>query len=144
MSELERLLARGLLQRVVPDAAAIGLLMDDAERHLRTAETALVHGDPSGAYQLAYDAARKAATAMLLSRGLRTRGAGAHANLIVAIEELFSALEGIEVFRKLDRIRRTRNEAEYRGHVFDEHSVRHDMEIARAVVDLAHRALGSG
>lgn len=144
MSEVERLLARGLLQRVVPDLAAIGLLLDDAERHLRTAETALTHGDPSGAYQLAYDAARKAATAMLLSRGLRTRGVGAHANLILAVEELFAGLDGIRVLRKLDRMRRTRNEAEYRGHFFDERSVRHDMSIARAVVDLAHRALEPG
>ena len=70
----------------------------------------------AGAYQLAYDAARKACAAVLAARGLRVRGPGAHANLIALIQELYSTGPGVEALDQLDRMRRRRNTAEYHGY----------------------------
>ena len=141
MTTLEDLGSRGLLQEVELDRTAIARLMNDAQRHLQTAALAIVGGDRAGAYQIAYDAARKALTAMLLSRGLRARGVGAHLTLLEATRLSFRNAEGIDALDRFDRMRRTRNQAEYIGRDFDEDEVAHDVGIATSVVVLAGRVL---
>ncbi len=141
MTTLDDLRSRGLLQEVQVDHTAIDRLMIDARRHLRTAALALEGGDHAGAYQIGYDAARKALTAMLLSRGLRARGVGAHVTLLEATRSVFGNADSIGALERFDRVRRTRNEAEYFGRDFDEDEVAHDVGIATSVVALADRVL---
>lgn len=141
IDDLER---KGHLHRIPADDRSIGRLAEDARRHLATAEAALVSEDLAGAYQLAYDAARKSLTALLSAQGLRVKGAGAHAYLIAAVREAYGGTPGIEEVAKLDRLRRTRNQAEYEGYWFDRDEVADDMEIARAIVALVLRTLNRG
>ena len=50
MTTIDDLIRRGGVQRVPVDARAIDRLMDDARRHLATAEAALESGDLAGAF----------------------------------------------------------------------------------------------
>lgn len=138
---IEDLRARRLVQEVPVDAKAIGRLLDDARLHLGTALRALEVEDLAGAYQLAYDAARKSLTAMLLSRGLRARGVAAHATLLQAVEAAFVAAPGIELLGPFDRMRQTRNQAEYVGRSFDREDVLHDLAASERIVGLAESIL---
>lgn len=138
-SEVERLIDRGSLQRVSVDDAAADRLLGDATLHLNTAESAIGAGDLSGAYQLAYDAARKSLTALLLFRGLRAKGQGAHATLIGAVGDVCADTEGVRVVARLDRMRRLRNQTEYFGQELTESQVRQDLELAREIVVFAQR-----
>lgn len=67
---VERLLEDGEMERVVPSEDLADRLMDDAAAHLESAHS-IQDLDPTGAYQLAYDAARKACSALLAVQGLR-------------------------------------------------------------------------
>jgi hypothetical protein len=62
--------------RVTPDLTIARRLLEDAGRHLATASQAKAAGDPSGAYQLAYDALRKSAASLLEAQGLRATSRG--------------------------------------------------------------------
>lgn len=70
MSILDDLRNKGLIEKVEPDQAAATGWLDDAGRHLDAA-TMVADLDPSGAYVLAYDAARKSVAAALLMSGHR-------------------------------------------------------------------------
>jgi hypothetical protein len=111
---VERLIAKGLLQPVPQDQLRTERLLDDAARHLGSAEKAL-DGDLAGAYQLAYDGARKAVTALLAAQGLRVRARAGHSMLVEVVVALYGGHEGGDVLAQLDRMRRIRNEAEYAG-----------------------------
>ena len=58
--EVSTLVAGGELERVAPDTALAARLLDDGTRHVESARSAERLGDLTGAYQLAYDALRKA------------------------------------------------------------------------------------
>ena len=131
---IDDLIQRGSVQRVPIDIRAVDRLMRDATQHLDTASAALESGDLAGAFQLAYDAARKSLTALALSRELRTKGEGAHATLIAVIQAELSEEPGIDVVGKLDRLRRTRNRAEYAGHWFDRDEIEDALGTAGAIV----------
>jgi HEPN domain-containing protein len=136
---IDELVASGRAQRVPPDSAAQARLLDDADLHLTTATNALANGDLAGAYQVAYDAARKALTALLNSRGLRTKGLGSRVSTIEIASELFPA--SATSFERLDRLRRTRNASEYSGHWFDQAEVTRDIAIASNIVRSARTEL---
>ena len=70
MSELDDLIAKGLIEAVESDLPMAEQWISDARRHLEAAQ-AIQTMDPSGAYVLAYDAARKAVAAALLMTGHR-------------------------------------------------------------------------
>jgi hypothetical protein len=108
---IEKLLARGELDRVTPDDEVARLLLADAGRHLATAAAAVTTGDLSGAYQLSYDAFRKSAASLLAVQGLRASSRGGH----IAVQEAVIAQFGpsVRVFRSFSRIRRARNSFEY-------------------------------
>lgn len=130
----ERLTRQGNLQPIPIDKAAEARLLADAQLHLQSAEAALQVGDLAGAYQLLYDAARKSVTALIAREGLRVRGLGAHAHAVELAAELLSSQSDASVLRPLDRLRRTRNQAEYDGRSFDEEEVRDDLTRATAIV----------
>jgi hypothetical protein len=104
------LLVRGALEVVVPDAGVADRLLADAGLHLGTAATAKIAGDLAGAYQLAYDALRKSAAALLAVQGLRSTSRGGH----VAVQEAVLAQFGdIKALKAFNRMRRARNRLEY-------------------------------
>ena len=84
-------------------------LLASARRHVASAK-ATAEGDPEAAYSLAYDAARKTATALLNHQGLRPTTAGGHLAVIDTISAQFPGVRGLA---SLDRLRRRRNQAEY-------------------------------
>ncbi len=106
---LERLLDQRHLDHVTADADAVNGLLDAARRHVESAR-ALVGSDNEGAYALAYDAARKSATALLAHQGLRPTSAGGHIVVVEAVRAQFPDVPGL---RELDMLRRRRNQAEY-------------------------------
>jgi hypothetical protein len=106
--DLRRLLDAGFLEVVAPHGEDALLRLGEAERHLASAEQ-IAGSDPNGAFQLAYDAARKAVTAHMLARGLRvTNQPGAHVTT-----GRYALIELGEAFAPFDRMRRRRNRSEY-------------------------------
>jgi hypothetical protein len=85
-ADIEGLLESRRLQAVAADRDLAELYLDQARRHLESARSALP-GDPAGSFQLAYDAGRKALTAVLENQGLRVTSRGGH----IAIEESLRA-----------------------------------------------------
>jgi hypothetical protein len=97
------------LQRVTGDPDTVQALLASARRHLDSARLTVTR-DPEAFYALAYDAARKSATALLSHQGLRPTTAGGHLAVVHAISAQFPGVPG---FTSLDRLRRRRNQAEY-------------------------------
>jgi hypothetical protein len=108
---VDDLLARGRLTRVTPNRDLAGTLLDQASAHI-TSAAAIVEADPSGAFVLAYDAARKALTAILVNQGLRAGGDGAHAVLLDVVRAQLDPPLGA-VFRPFAWMRPLRNHTEY-------------------------------
>jgi hypothetical protein len=108
---IRQLIDSGELERVAPDPAVAVRLLTDAGKHLTTATAAVADTDLSGAYQLAYDALRKSAAALLAVQGLRATSRGGH----LAIQDAAAAQFGSTVrpFKSFSRIRRARNTFEY-------------------------------
>jgi HEPN domain-containing protein len=97
------------LQRVVGDPDTVSALLASARRHVESAKLT-VSQDPEAAYSLAYDAARKSATALLNHQGLRPTTGGGHLAVVDTIRAQFPDVPGLT---SLDRLRRRRNQAEY-------------------------------
>ncbi|MBI4944444.1 MAG: hypothetical protein HY830_27190 [Actinobacteria bacterium] len=106
---MERLLTERRLQRVETSEESVAALLAAAGRHLDLARSGGAV-DPEGAFTLAYDAARKAATAVLARQGLRPTSRGGHLVVVDAMRAQFPDVAGLS---SLDRLRRRRNEAEY-------------------------------
>ena len=85
---IERLLEVRHLERTPADPDITGALRAAAARHIGSAR-ACAGTDPEGSYALAYDAVRKAATALLAHQGLRPTSAGGHIAVVEAIEAQF-------------------------------------------------------
>jgi hypothetical protein len=97
------------LQQVAADSETAAALLASAARHVESARRT-VDADPEAAYALAYDAARKSATALLAHQGLRPTTAGGHIAVVDAMRAQFPGVPGLI---SLDRLRRRRNQAEY-------------------------------
>ena len=138
---IERLLNKGLLEQVEADRETALAMLDDSERHLNSAES-IAESDPSGAFQLAYDAARKAAVAHMTSRGFRVpkgRPGGHETTTKYARSELPGADDALASF---DRMRRDRNRSEYGVRAFGEQEVADALANARAITQAVRGALG--
>jgi hypothetical protein len=134
--DLRRLLDAGLLEEVAPHGEEAHLRLDEAERHLASAEQ-IAATDPNGAFQLAYDAARKAATAHMLARGLRVKNQpGAHATT-----GRYALAELGEAFAPFDRMRRRRNRSEYGTSFIGEAEVAASIADARVMVAAVRASL---
>jgi uncharacterized protein (UPF0332 family) len=124
------------LQRVVGDPDTVTALLASARRHVASARLT-AEDDPEASYTLAYDAARKAATALLTHQGLRPTTAGGHLAVIDTINAQFPGVPGLT---SLDRLRRRRNQAEYPDpHGYDSITVTE----ANDAVTVADRCLAS-
>ncbi len=106
---IERLLEDRHLEEVPADADTVERLIATARRHISSA-TSNAESDPEGAFALAYDAARKTATALLAHQGLRPTSTGGHIAVADAINAQFPGIDGL---KSIDRLRRRRNQAEY-------------------------------
>jgi hypothetical protein len=108
---VDGMLARGELERVPASRQHADLLLKQAGRHLASAQ-AIDETDPAGAYQLLYDAARKALAAVLENQGLRATSRGGHIAVIDALSAQLDPPLGA-ILRPFDRLRRRRNQSEY-------------------------------
>ena len=140
---IERLLDARHLERVPADADTVTALIASARRHVTSAATTAAD-DPEGAFALAYDAARKTATALLAHQGLRPTSAGGHIAVIEAINAQFPGIGGL---KSIDRLRRRRNQAEYpdpRNYDPVATDEVHDaIEIAKACLGAAERLVAA-
>lgn len=130
---IERLLEKGLLERVEHDPRAARELLGEADRHL-TSAVRIAFDDPNGAYQLLYDAARKAIVAHMTAGGYRVvKGRpGAHETTGRYGSAALASAEA--AMANFDRMRRNRNRSEYELRFFDLDEVAADLEHARAIV----------
>lgn len=137
-----RLLVEGHLERVDVSRSQADFLLDEARRHLASAEV-LADQDPSGAYALTYDGARKALTSVLAIQGLRPTSAGGHTAVRDVVEaQLAPSVPG--VVRPFDRMRRRRHQLEYpsgSAPAMTPTDVRADILKAADMVTLADRLL---
>jgi hypothetical protein len=108
---IDRMLAEGELQRVPASREQANRLLIQAKSHVTSA--VLVCGDdPAGGYALAYDAARKALTAILENQGLRPTTRGGHLAVFEAIRAQLDPPMG-RALRGFNRMRTRRHDAEY-------------------------------
>jgi hypothetical protein len=98
---------------------------------------------PIGAYQLLYDASRKALCAVLENQGLRATSRGGHICVYDAVSAQLDPPLGA-LIRPFDRMRRRRNDAEYPrsdGPGFSARDVLNDLPKVEQIVQLATRVL---
>jgi hypothetical protein len=139
---VDTMLGRGELERIPPSRDQADSLLSQARRHLKAAE-AVTDVDQIGAYQLMYDAARKALTAVLENQGLRPTRAGGHMAVFEAVRAQLDPPLG-PVLRPFDRMRRRRNDAEYPSAerpALTRDEVAQDAPKVADIVDLAGRVL---
>src|ERR687891_1752261 len=140
---IDALLKRGHLQKVTADSQTADALVATSERHVQSATT-LTASDPEAAFSLAYDAARKAATALLTHQGLRPTTAGGHIAVVDAVNAQFPGVGGL---KSLDRLRRRRNQAEYPDPAgydpITPEEATEALDAARATISAARRLLAA-
>jgi hypothetical protein len=110
-SVIDALLEARDLERVPPSAGHAAELIGQARKHVASAQR-IADDDPAGAFQLLYDAARKALCAILENQGLRSTSRGGHIAVLEAVSAQLDPPMG-RVLRPFDRLRRQRNNAEY-------------------------------
>jgi hypothetical protein len=142
-SSIDALLARGQLTKVAANAELAVSLLDQARAHLISAGM-VVETDPTGAFVLAYDGARKALAAILVNQGLRAGGDGAHAVLLDAVLAQLDPPLGA-IFRPFTWMRPLRNHTEYPS---PEYPVAQSVDVAEAIpaaadmIDAATKVIG--
>ncbi|WP_188195778.1 HEPN domain-containing protein [Nonomuraea sp. SYSU D8015] len=141
---IEGMLSRGEIEKVVASRSQAEELLDQAAKHLTTARLAM-ESDPIGAYQLLYDAARKALCAVLENQGLRATSRGGHIAVYEAVNAQLDPPLG-KTLRSFDRMRRRRNEAEYPrlgSPGFSADDVRADIPKVEAITEVAAKVIDS-
>lgn len=132
MSSLDDLRDRGLIEKVPADPAMAREWLEDSQRHLQAANQ-IAELDPSGAYVLAYDAARKSVGAALLMAGYRVLSRpGAHRALAEYANRL-ATKTGEQSLTRFDRLRRNRNQSEYGSRTFGRAEVAEAIKTAQAI-----------
>ena len=109
---IKELIAAGNLQKVAPSREAADGFLAQAAGHIDSAQHVAAI-DPTGAYSLLYDAARKSLAAVLQAQGLRATSKGGHYAIQEAITAQFTKPPPRDAFRPFGRLRRTRNHIEY-------------------------------
>jgi hypothetical protein len=139
---VDRLIRDGRLQQVKASRTLADLMLAQAETH-HTSASGLPETDPTGAFQLAYDAARKALGAILANQGLRAKGAGAHATLYeVAMAQLEPPLGArLEPFDWMRRLRNTTEYPDLDRPVATLDDVREALPATAVIIDLARDIL---
>lgn len=109
---IKELLAASNLQKVAPSLEAAHGFLAQAAGHLDSAQS-VAATDPTGAYALLYDAARKSLAAVLQAQGLRATSKGGHYAIQEAVNAQFTKSPPRDALRPFGRLRRTRNQIEY-------------------------------
>jgi hypothetical protein len=139
---IQRLAEVGALEIVPPDSPSAQVWLRDARRHLVGAAQ-IVEVDPIGSYVLCYDAARKAIAAIFLASGYRVTGArGSHAALGEAAVSLATNAREQGRLRGFDRMRRSRNRAEYGVRSFSAKELAAASDTAKWIVAFAEQRIG--
>lgn len=141
---IETMITHETIERVLPSAAQSASLVAEARLHATSAELIVDH-DPSGAYVLAYDAARKALLAILAIQGLRPTTSGGHVALYEVVDAQFGASLG-GVVRPYNRMRVRRNQIEYpsgSAPAVTPDEVRRDLTKAEGIIDLADHLIAT-
>jgi hypothetical protein len=136
------MISRGELERVPASRDHADLLLSQARQHLASAD-AIADSDPAGAYQLLYDAARKALAAVLENQGVRATSRGGHIAVRDAVSAQLDPPMG-GVLRPFDRLRRRRNQVEYPSSAapgVSAEEVGRDVPKVEQIVDVATRVL---
>jgi hypothetical protein len=139
---VDGMIARGELERVPASREHADLLLTQAHHHLDSAQT-IAGSDAAGAYQLLYDAARKALAAVLENQGLRATSRGGHIAVRDAVAAQLDPPLGA-ILRPFDRLRRRRNQAEYPAADqpgFRAEDMGRDLPKVREIVDAAAKVL---
>lgn len=139
---VDGMLARGELERVPASREHVDLLLTQAHQHVGSAQ-AIAGSDAAGAYQLLYDAARKALAAVLENQGLRSTSRGGHIAVLDAVSAQLDPPLGT-ILRPFDRLRRRRNQAEYPAADqpgFSPDDVGRDLPKVREIVEAASKVL---
>ncbi|WP_433514441.1 hypothetical protein ACQP2T_01715 [Nonomuraea sp. CA-143628] len=109
--QIDMMLSSGQLERVPASREHAETLLTQARRHVELARSGC-RTDPTGAYQLVYDASRKALASILENQGLRATSRGGHIAVLDAVTAQLDPPLG-QSLRPFDRMRRRRNGAEY-------------------------------
>ncbi|HDL48935.1 MAG TPA: hypothetical protein ENH33_03095 [Actinobacteria bacterium] len=105
--EIEALVNGGELELISPSHIYAERLLGEARANIDSATT-ILEANPAGALQLAYTAARKAATSLLAAQGLRPTARGGHVAVADATRAQFDG-----PFLQFGRMRRRRANEEY-------------------------------
>ena len=138
--DVQELLDAGIVARVDADRSAAGRDLEAAARHLDSAER-FAGSDPTGAFVLVYEAARKAIVAQLRAHGLRVRrGPGEHERagryaIAARAPEIADHLDAI------DEMRRLRHQSEYSARLIRPAELEVGLTHARTVVAAVAGAL---
>jgi hypothetical protein len=132
MSILDDLRNKGFIEKVEPDQATATGWLDDAGRHLEAA-TKIAELDPSGAYVLAYDAARKSVAAALLMSGHRVLSRPRSHQALWQYAESIAVQVDEPALNRFDRLRRNRNRSEYGSRTFGKAEVAEAIGTAEAI-----------
>ncbi len=137
LPSLDQLLEEGRLERVPADPNMAASMLEEAKRHLLSAGQ-IMELDAVGAYSLLYDAARKAVTAHMLTSGYRAapNRPGAHAAVVVYAAAALPSERLDDLIRNFDRMRRTRNRAEYELAIIGVKQLAADLHRAQRIVEL--------
>jgi hypothetical protein len=108
---VSRLIAQGKIEVVEPGRAESTRQLEEALAHLKSADV-IIENDAAGAFQLTYDAVRKALQAVLLASGLRV-SSPPRGNHYVFIELAESGILIDPAWATLRWMRELRNKTEY-------------------------------
>lgn len=132
MSILDDLRRKGLIEKVEPDQTIATGWMADAARHVEAAAK-IAEFDPSGAYALAYDAARKSVAAALLTSGHRVLSRPGSHQALAQYAQSIAAQVNEPALNRFDRLRRDHNRSEYGSRTFGKAEVTDAIDTARAI-----------
>src|SRR5664279_1217228 len=138
---VDELMEVGRLRRLTGVELNVAPLMERAEQQLKSAAE-LVHSDPLSAYILAYDATRRACTALLAAQGIRPTADRGHETVEKVVVAQFGG-----VFSRFNTLRRRRNELEYPTSPSDfaeAEEAEKALESARDICGNARRILDAG
>ena len=142
---IDYLVSRGQLEFVAPNLVLAYSLLEDARLHLQSARL-LQTSDTSGAFVMAYDAARKSLAAYLVAGGIRARGGdGGHAVLLSAVRPQLPKYKS--ALNEFDWMRQLRNDTEYREAdrpPASEDDVTEGIEAAAEILAIVSNALTQG
>ena len=137
---IDAMLAAGELQQVPASREHADRLLNQAAADLATAREA-ADSNPSGAYTLVYDAARRALVALLENEGLRPTSRAGHHGTYLAVRAQLDPPLG-KALRPFERMRRRRNEIEYPSFLepwLTAEDVFEDARAASSLIDLVAR-----